>query len=153
MENEIIANAQIKSSSDYCTNHPFMVAKKHTGCNVVWCSEASDPAPWLKIDLLSSLTVCILRTYGSPNHLDRVRKFTLQYSAAGNTWVEYQENNRTRVCIWEHEAVQTVEIDSIRLEKKTDLYVYHFYYSMACVGIGDGGRGLIPPNFCSEKVK
>jgi len=56
-----------------------------------WCAEASDPRPYLQIDLQTLHIICAVSTQGNSQEDAWVETYTLQSSIDGSHWTDYYD--------------------------------------------------------------
>lgn len=56
-----------------------------------WCAEASDPRPYLQIDLKTLHVICAVSTQGNSQEDEWVETYTLQSSTDGSHWKDYYD--------------------------------------------------------------
>ena len=63
-----------------------------------WCAEASDPSPYLQIDLQTPHVICAVSTQGNSQEDEWVETYTLQSSTDGSNWSDfYDESGQVKV--------------------------------------------------------
>ena len=95
MENYKITAAQISASSQFDGYHSAKQGRLHYKggghYEGSWSARTNNLDQWLQIDLRVETNVTFLATQGRYNHLQRVKKYKLQYSNDGNSFQVYKQ--------------------------------------------------------------
>jgi len=89
-----------------------------------WCAEASDPRPYLQIDLQTLHIICAVSTQGNSQEDHWVETYTLQSSTDGLAWTDYNAG-ACQVQVHEVENVYIwVNVVSINIARRRGLEIY-----------------------------
>ena len=89
MKNKQISDDSITASSHYQNNFPHLArADSNSG---VWCSDRTDKAPYIQIDLKEEKIITGVETQGSPRLGRWVEKFKIKYLLQNN-WTIYSDS-------------------------------------------------------------
>jgi hypothetical protein len=102
LESNLIANSQLKSSSekDETTRarNARLRLKPVDGERVgAWIASADDGNPWFKVDFKSNATVRGITTQGRYDEAEWVTSYEVSYSIDGVTFDTYEENGQVKV--------------------------------------------------------
>ena len=102
-----IPDNKITASSVQSARTPAKNARVNYTGGSSWCAGASDPRPYLQIDLQTLHIICAVSTQGNSQEDEWVETYTLQSSKDGLVWTDYnagacevQVNSVENVCIW-----------------------------------------------------
>ncbi|EDO44991.1 predicted protein, partial [Nematostella vectensis] len=108
LESHSIPDDHITASSHAPPTPPFNARLNNS---VAWCAGDSYDC-WLQVDLGGTHCVTSVATQGNPSgNNDYVKKYRLQYSLDGETWVTHEENgNQIFDANEDHDSVKTVSL-------------------------------------------
>ena len=102
-----IPDDRITASSVQSARTPAKNGRVNNTAGSSWCADASDPSPYLQIDLQTLHIICAVSTQGNSRVDEWVETYTLQSSKDGLVWTNYnagacqvQVNSVETVYIW-----------------------------------------------------
>ena len=115
IESGSIPDDKITASSVQSPHTPAKNSRLGYTAGSSWCAEASDPSPYLQIDLQTLHVICAVSTQGNSQEDEWVETYTLQSSTDGSHWIDYY-----------HEAGQVkVKCKLVYLDKYGGLEKFH----------------------------
>ena len=86
-----IPDGNITSSSVESARTPAKNGRLGYSAGSSWCAEASDPSPYLQINLQTLHVLCAVSTQGNSQADEWVETYTLQSSTDGSNWSDYYD--------------------------------------------------------------
>ena len=97
MENGVIADSKITASSELNAGTPAKNTRLNYAAGPSWCAQTNDSNPYLQIDLQSLHVICGMSTQGNSKADDWVETYTIQTSADGVHWTDYDHDGHPKV--------------------------------------------------------
>ena len=99
MQNGIILDSGITSSSEQSGGTPAKNGRLNYTSRSSWCAGTSDSNPYLQIDLQKLHIICAVSTQGNSQVDNWVKTYTLQSSMDGSSsWTDYKEDGVVKAC-------------------------------------------------------
>lgn len=92
-----IPDNKITASSVQSARTPAKNGRVNHTAGSSWCAGASDPSPYLQIDLQTLHIICAVSTQGNSQADEWVETYTLQSSTDGSNWTDYHETGQVKV--------------------------------------------------------
>ena len=86
------------ASSEYSNSYKAYYGRLNGTRGDGWCSNIRDSKnDWLQIDIGKVIHVCGIATQGDRNGDEYTTDFELSFSADGNSWTSYMDDNNVKV--------------------------------------------------------
>lgn len=96
-----------------------------------WCAEASDPRPYLQIDLQTLHVICAVSTQGNSQEDEWVETYALQSSTDGSNWTDYyDEAGQVKVKC----KIEYVWINEVALKSTIWVQLIVNYHTLRSIG-------------------
>ena len=92
-----IPDNKITASSVQSARTPAKNGRVNYTAESSWCAGASDPSPYLQIDLQTLHIICAVSTQGNSQEDHWVETYTLQSSTDGLVWTDYNDACQVKV--------------------------------------------------------
>ena len=97
MENGVIPNSKITTSSKLNAGTPANNSRLNYVAGPSWCAQTNDNNPYLQIDLQSLHVICAVSTQGNSKADEWVETYTIQTSKDGVHWTDYDNDGHPKV--------------------------------------------------------
>ena len=125
MENDVIHDNQIDSSSQLDSTHSARQARLHSKADGStwgsWSARTNDLNQWLQVDLSTYTRVTRVATQGRNGLYQWVTKYKLQYSDDGDTFHVYEEPGNGGAKVYPYWRLRMFIIKQITLETPTKM--------------------------------